>query len=389
MREGRSTMNLGKTGEVGRQLEVLWTSGTLTGLSDSQLLSHYVNPRGRDAMAEAAFRELVNRHGPMVLAVCRQLLRHPHDADDAFQATFLVLVRQARSIRVDQSLAPWLSSVAYRTARRARAIAARYRPLDAVSTGAFAGPAPDEAYHFDVRPMLHEELDRLPGKFRDVIVLCHLEGRSHEEAARLLRWPIGTVSSRLSRGRRLLRSRLERRGLEVAPAMLAANWLAGTPAAVAPPLLESTVTAAVGSVSAKAVSALVLSLTHGVLKIMWLRKLKSISLAVLLIGGTMGTVGVWAHWPSGAAKASALRHGAAPAPAGSVTPARDAGSDSQQAQPPAGTQSAGDDARLADCSSDCPAACDDGPPPYCPIAMAANAVSKVIGYFHSSSGSSR
>jgi RNA polymerase sigma factor (sigma-70 family) len=382
-------MNSGKAGEAGRQLEVLWTSGTLTGLSDSQLLSRYVNARGRDAAAEAAFRELVNRHGPMVLAVCRQLLRRPHDADDAFQATFLVLVRQAHSIRVDQSLAPWLCSVAYRTARRARDIAARYRPLDLVPMEALSRSAPDEAYHFDLRPLLHEELDRLPGKFRDVIVLVHLEGKSHEEAARLLRWPIGTVGSRLSRGRQLLRSRLERRGLEVAPAMLAANWLAGTPATVASPLLESTVTAAVGSAAAKAVSALVLSLTHGVLKIMWLRKLKTISLAVLLIGGTMGSLGVWAHWPSAAGKTSAHRHSAAPAPDGSVTPARDAGSDSQQAQPPAGTQSAGDDVRLTDCPSDCPLGCDDGPPPYCPISMAANAVSKVIGYFHSSAGSSR
>ena len=178
-------MNLGKIGEAGRQIEALWAAGTLTGLSDSQLLWRYVHARGRDAGAEAAFRELVNRHGPMVLAVCRQLLRRPHDVDDAFQATFLVLVRQARSIRVDESLAPWLWSVAYRTARRARDGAARYRPLDSVPSEALARPAPDEAYHLDIRPLLHEELDRLPGKFRDVIVLCHLEGKSHEEAARL------------------------------------------------------------------------------------------------------------------------------------------------------------------------------------------------------------
>ncbi len=193
-------MNSGKAGAAGRQLEALWISGTLTGLSDSQLLSRYVDTRGRDAVAEAAFRELVNRHGPMVLAVCRQLLRHSHDADDAFQATFLVLVRKARSIRVGDSLAPWLSSVAYRTARRAREIAARYRPLDTVPIEALARSSPDEAYHFDLRPLLHEELDRLPDKLREAIVLCHLEGKSHEEAARLLRWPIGTLSSRLSRG---------------------------------------------------------------------------------------------------------------------------------------------------------------------------------------------
>ena len=325
-------MNSGKAGEAGRQLERLWASGTLTGLSDSQLLGRYVDGRGRDTVAEAAFRELVHRHGPMVLAVCRQLLRHRHDADDAFQATFLVLVRKARSIRVDESLAPWLCSVAYRTARRAREIAARYRPMDAVRIEEPAGPSPDDTYHFDLRPLLHEELNRLPDKFRDVIVLCHLEGKSHEEAAQLLRWPIGTVSSRLSRGRRLLRSRLERRGLEVSPAILSANWLAGPPTAIGPPLLESTVAAAIGSATAPEVSALVLSLTHGVLKIMWLRKLRTISLVALLVGGTTGGL-VWAHLPSSASKPSSLGRGAIPAsaPAEGVAPARDAGSAPQPA----------------------------------------------------------
>ena len=183
-----------------------------------------------------------------------------------------------------------------------------------------SSPAPDEAYHFDIRPLLHEELDRLPGKFRDVIVLCHLEGKSHEEAARL-RWPVGTVSSRLSRGRQLLRSRLERRGLGVAPAMLAANWLAGTPGVPAASLLESTVTAAVGPASAKAVSALVLSLTHGVLRIMWLRKLRTIALCGPALGRDHGSLGVWAHWPSAAGKTtSAPRQEMAPTPNGSVGP---------------------------------------------------------------------
>src|SRR5262245_60291095 len=94
----------GQTGAVGRQLEVLWASGTLTGLSDAQLLNRFAE--ARDATGESAFRELIHRHGPMVLGVCRQILRHPHDADDAFQATFLILVRKARSVRVGQSLAP-------------------------------------------------------------------------------------------------------------------------------------------------------------------------------------------------------------------------------------------------------------------------------------------
>ena len=220
-------------------------------------------------------------------------------------------------------------------------------------------------------------------------MLCHLEGKSHEEAARLLSWPIGTVSSRLSRGRQLLRSRLKRRGLDVAPALFATNWLAGTPGALLSPLLESTVTAAVGSASAKAVSAVVLSLTHGVLRIMWLRKLGTISLAVLLLGGTMGSLGVWAHWPSAAEKTtSAPRPGAAATPDGSVAPARDAGTDQHPGPPPTRTPTAGEDARLADCPADC-CGSDDCPPPYCPISLAANAFTKVVGYFHSSSGSHR
>src|ERR1700723_589819 len=107
----------GKTSSVVRQLDALWTSGSLTGMSDAQLLGRFAE--AHDSTAESAFRELINRHGPMVMGVCRQIVRHPHDADDAFQATFLVLVRKARSIRVGESLAPWLYGVAYRTAHRA------------------------------------------------------------------------------------------------------------------------------------------------------------------------------------------------------------------------------------------------------------------------------
>ncbi len=187
---------------VGQQLEVLWTAGTLTGLSDAQLVGRFAGLR--DATAELAFRELMNRHGPMVMGVCRQILRRPHDADDAFQATFLVLVRKGGSIRVGESLAPWLYAVAYRTAHRARAVASRYRPVPAEILEIPAESSPNDPCHFDLRPLLLEELNRLPGKYRDPIVLCHLEGKTHEEAARLLHWPVGTLSGRLSRGRELL-----------------------------------------------------------------------------------------------------------------------------------------------------------------------------------------
>ena len=123
---------------------------------------------GQRAAAESAFRRLVHRHGPMVMGVCRQILRRPQDADDAFQATFLILVRKARSIRVVDSLAPWLYGVAYRTANRAeQSVASRYRSADVETMEEPMGPSPDDAFDFDLRPLLHEELSRLPGKYRD------------------------------------------------------------------------------------------------------------------------------------------------------------------------------------------------------------------------------
>jgi RNA polymerase sigma factor (sigma-70 family) len=370
----------GKAGAAGRQFDVIWASGTLPELSDSQLLSRYVGARGGDTLAEVAFRELVNRHGPMVMGVCRQILRNHHDADDAFQATFLVLVRKASSIRVDDSLAPWLCSVAYRTACRARELAARYRSIDEVEIEEPAGSCLEGTFQFDLRPLLHEELDRLPGKFRDAIVLCHLEGKSHEEAARLLQTPIGTVNSRLSRGRRLLRSQLERRGVVVPSALFSANWLAGTTTTVAVPLLESTIAAAIGSATAKAAPALVFSLTHGVLKTMWLRKVTTNALAVVLIGAGTGSLAVWAHWPSLKAKESAPGHGPVVALAGANAGklAWDGVSASTRAQPQTHSQAAVDKARTADG----PEGTLDGLPADCPISIAAGALSKMIDQFH-------
>jgi RNA polymerase sigma factor (sigma-70 family) len=274
---------------VSQDLEALWASGTLTGKSDAELLNRFVAVK--DGTAEAAFRELMRRHGPMVIGVCRQILGQPQDADDAFQSTFLVLVRRARSIRVADSLAPWLYMVAYRTAQRARAVAARYRSAPVENLEDSMGSPTSGSCQIDLRPLLHEELNRLPAKYRDPIVLCHLEGKTHEEAARLLRWPVGTVSGRLSRGRDLLRSRLERRGLEVAPSVLAAPWLASTDTAIALPLVESTVGAAIGA-AGTAIPASVLALTQGVLNNMLLHKIKISALCVLVVGGATTGVGM-------------------------------------------------------------------------------------------------
>jgi RNA polymerase sigma factor (sigma-70 family) len=285
-----------RSSAVGRQLEVLWTAGTFTGLSDAHLLSRFIG--SRDRTAEAAFRELVDRHGPMVMGVCRQILRRPQDADDAFQATFLVLVRKARSIRVGDSLAPWLYGVAYRTAHRVRAIAGRYR-TDAIEPMAEAVESSrDDSFTLDVRPLLHEELARLPGKYRDPIVLCHLEGKTHEEAARLLAWPVGTVSGRLSRGRQLLKARLERRGVEAPSAILAARWL--TEAPLSPSLVEAALGASARFSAAATISTSVQSLAQGILRAMLIHKLKLISLALVAVGVMSGGL-AWAIRASRAA----------------------------------------------------------------------------------------
>ena len=173
------------------------------GLGDAELLKRFTSSVG--PAAEQAFEALLGRHGPMVLGVCRHILRRPQDVDDAFQATFLVLVKKARSIRVDESLGPWLYGVAYRTAIRARSKVARHGLEEMNDLEAAAADPAGGAFAWEIRPILHEELNRLPDKYRSPIVLCHLEGKSHEEAARMLDWPVGTLSGRLSRGRQLLK----------------------------------------------------------------------------------------------------------------------------------------------------------------------------------------
>ena len=200
-------MTIARRGPALRPIHYLLQEGTLVGSSDAQLLERFV--AGRD---ETAFEALIARHGRAVQAVCRDVLRDPHDAEDAFQATFLILARKAGSLWVGDSLAAWLHRVARRVAveanrRKARRRAVEKTGLD-IDTARVDSPSPWRI----LTSVLHEEIDRLPEKYRAPIILCDLEELTRDEAAGRLGWPPGTVAGRLARARALLRDRLVRRG---------------------------------------------------------------------------------------------------------------------------------------------------------------------------------
>jgi RNA polymerase sigma-70 factor (ECF subfamily) len=287
-------MATGKSRPLAQHLERLWNSGTVSGLSDAELVRRFTGSKG--PAAEQAFEALLGRHGPMVLGVCRHILRRPQDVDDAFQATFLVLVRKARSIRVDESLGPWLYGVAYRTAIRARSKVARHHLEEMNDLEAAAADPGGGACAWEIRPMLHEELNRLPEKYRSPIVLCDIEGKSHEEAARLLDWPVGTLSGRLSRGRQLLKDRLQRRGLTASAGMLAARLPGEALQALPPRLAELTIKAALASGAGPTVSTSVLTLTQGVLNAMLIHSLKRAALILVSVAAVTGAFGFRAGW---------------------------------------------------------------------------------------------
>jgi RNA polymerase sigma factor (sigma-70 family) len=192
-------------------------------LSDEDLLERFLKGDGFES--QEAFRTLVVRHGPMVLGVCRHVLHHETDAEDAFQATFLMLSRKGASIRNRNALSGWLHEVAHRIACRARAKKVRRTVLERQSMAmlrrAIQNDDPQEtAILSELRPFLHEEVNRLPRKFAIPIILSYLEGKTNEEVAELLQWPIGTVKGRLSHARELLRRRLLRRGMALSVAFL-------------------------------------------------------------------------------------------------------------------------------------------------------------------------
>jgi RNA polymerase sigma factor (sigma-70 family) len=252
--------------------------------SDADLLERF---RGRHE--EAAFTLLVQRHGPMVLAVCRRVLGDRHEAEDAFQATFLVLVRKASAIRKQASLASWLYGVAYRVAVKARARAITRRVHERKAGAAMPAPAPPDALaNAELRAALDEEMRRLPDKYRIPLVLCGLEGKTHEQAAQALHWPKSSVTARLTRAHDLLQRRLVGRGFAVTAGVLAALVAEQTAAAVPAVLTLATVRLALDTLTdAAAATAPAVALADQVHKGMAMTR-RTAALAALLTVGLAG-----------------------------------------------------------------------------------------------------
>jgi RNA polymerase sigma factor (sigma-70 family) len=245
--------------------------------SDAELLERFAAQRD-----EAAFEALLRRHGPLVWNVCRRVLAEEHAAEDAFQATFLVLVRTARSVSKRASIRSWLYGVALRVALRARQQEQLRRRREQETPIRPLG----EATWQDVRPILDEEIQRLPEKYRLPIILCYLEGQTNDEAAQLLNCPRGTIATRLARARERLRSRLLRRGVTLSAGTLAALLTDNAISTAIPPLLlaQTSKAALMGAASVS-----ITTLTEGVIHAMFLSKLKMATAFALVLAAIAGT----------------------------------------------------------------------------------------------------
>jgi RNA polymerase sigma factor (sigma-70 family) len=275
---------------IAHEVRDLFGGGTLAGLSEAQLLDRFLSRRD-----DLAFEAILSRHGPMVLDICRRVLRDPHDADDAFQATFLVLARKAASIRERGHLAPWLCRIAHRVSLRAGAENSRRRQREANAPTAISDAPSPAAPEVGFYRILYEELNRLPEKYRTPIVLCYLEGLSHTDAAAQLQWPVGTVKGRLARARDRLRERLQRRGVN-SPAGLFAAGFAPELRAVPHRLVRATDDAArtlawrLGGWSAVG-SEPVVTLVKGVSRSMFFNPIRVFVLTLIALGlGTAGSM---------------------------------------------------------------------------------------------------
>ncbi|HLW68674.1 MAG TPA: sigma-70 family RNA polymerase sigma factor [Gemmataceae bacterium] len=246
--------------------------------SDGQLLARFIEQRD-----EEAFRLLVERHGPLVRGVCRRWLPNPADRDDAFQATFLVLARKAKSISQPERLSSWLHSVALRTSRKLRFNLDRRQRLEELRAQLPEAAISTASPTSDLARLLDEELARLPEKYRQSVLLCHVQGLSRREAASRLEIPEGTLSTWLNQARLLLRKRLVRRG--IVP-VVALPLLAAEADAVPPELLRATVQAAVSfthQTAMAAASAAVVRLAQGVLRMLLVKRITAASAALFLV----------------------------------------------------------------------------------------------------------
>jgi RNA polymerase sigma factor (sigma-70 family) len=262
-------------------------------LTDGALLERLAS-----GQREWAFAELVRRHGPMVLGVCRRMRGNADDAEEAFQATFLVLFRRARFLGRRGSVANWLYTVAYHVALKAKLGQARRRHRERQVVEMHQQESHPAEIWSDLQLVLDEELNRLPEKYRKLVVLCYLEGKTNEQAARLEKCPVGTVKGRLSRARQLLRTRLLRRGISLSAGSIATVLAEQATASVPPPLTTltvKTILAVSGQAGAAGISAKVTMLAEGVLKAMFISKVK-VAVAVVLAVGLVGFgAGLRAH----------------------------------------------------------------------------------------------
>jgi len=283
-------MASGTLGIAMEHLRELFDGGTVVGLTDGQLLSRYA--ASQDG---TAFEALVARHGPMVLATCRAILRNEHDVEDAFQATFLVLARKAGSIRSSETLGGWLHRVAYRVAVQAKIAAkqrhARESEVLTMVTACVTSSGPEP----DLGPILHEEINRLPEGQRLPVVLCDLEGLSYEQAAQRLGWTVPTLGCRLAKARRRLRDRLTRRGVTATASVLGILTAAQAASAVPAAWTRAAVTAATTGTTSTTVAVLTQTIIRGML----MTKITIASMAFLIAAALVsaGVVAVGAGRP--------------------------------------------------------------------------------------------
>jgi RNA polymerase sigma factor (sigma-70 family) len=271
-------------GQVGQLLRR--AAPTTEEQTDAQLLKRFASHHD-----QGAFAVLVKRHGPMVLAVCRRVLRDSHDADDAFQATFMVLVRKAGSLTRPELVGNWLYGVAYRVAVKARCNAARRSEYERRSPVIAPVDPMLEVTGRELRSVVDAEMSHLPEKYRAPLILCYLEGKTNEEAAQVLGWPTGSMSGRLARGRELLRKRLLRKGLTLSAGIFAMLLSKSSAAAAVPDILcDCTIRGAEffahAAPGAAAVSPSVAALAEEVLealRLSALRKKLSVWIALLIV----------------------------------------------------------------------------------------------------------